>query len=552
MDDRGWAPPQLTDRPWHEIETVRLPPPPAPKTEDEPENKATVKLSSSAEACDLRVLATTPSDRKVVAPDDSVLWLHSVLIDGREDEVITEPYERLQKMEIDADVTMLITHLYGGGGPDSRLAVRKRLMGAVERNEGDIAIRGTTLNAYKAILSLRSPVLAATIANAMSDELDLLGPMEWTPDEEKATVLRAVLEYLYTEEPAHRDAVIDVVFSQQQCEDSNLLPFPLRACYAFDERLYLDLREATLRRLEPDTGSAASLWRFADDFHDSSGAKKLRSECVALLAQPGGIAAARAAVNDPELFEQLLPESARRALEVLQLVSTSNPVARGAHIVDLREAAATLRESLDEQVDRLANAETRQRQHDASSQEEDTQTWDAIHKRRKAVAFLRDYVDKLEARVFAECVSPPQSRQDDGGSWTYEWRDVPESAVLPPGLEFKLTFGGARRARVPPSWQLRLYIGDDLLNEFPRSVQGGIFRRHVDQTTTVTDVLTDVIATFFFTAGDDVSSRGSLALVVAVVGDDNIETQRQLLPDDLFTPALWHVRDRIELRLLPP
>ena len=43
---------------------------------------------------------------------------------------------------------------------------------------------------------------------------------------------------------------------------------------------------------------------------------------------------------------------------------------------------------------------------------------------------------------------------------SYEWRDVPDAATLPPGLEVqeRSVEGGTRRARIPPSWELSLWV----------------------------------------------------------------------------------------------
>jgi len=641
IDEPERPPPRLADRPWHEMETVRLwdappeeasssssssagPPPisaAAPTTWEY--TYRGMRLSMEAEHCDVFGLASIPSDDFVVDEGGEHLYVHRFLL------------------PLGTRTCADLAWRYGHFGDESRREARRGLLEALDSQVAvDVTIARSSLEAHKAILELRSPLLAANLKEK-DNEVDLLPTLVFTPEEDehcKPILLDALLKYLYTYEDAFRDAVVDAAFFQteetcekkitteppnakEEEEDASffaeeeeeeegtaagpliseegplLMPLPLRAAYAFDERLFVELREATIRRIGVDVGNAASLWRFAEDFHDSSAAKKLRNECVEVLARPGSVAAAKRAVGDPELFEALLPESARRALEVVQLVSTSNPVARGARIADLREAVAVLRESLDEQVDRLASAETRQRQQDAADRAEDKHTtnrvWDTINKRRRAVDFLRDYVDKLEARAFHDLellgVTPvtkaPVARchrrrrpatddlqdddlhdddddlhddddlQDDddddsrSSAWTYEWRDVPLEAVLPPGLEYKLTFGGARRARVPSSWQLRLYIDDRVLNVMGTpATLGAVFRRYVGQTTAVEDVLRDLRA--FLTPNGPPQPNRALYLAVAVIGNDGLDSERHLDPQEHFTPDLWLVRDRIELGLL--
>ena len=57
---------------------------------------------------------------------------------------------------------------------------------------------------------------------------------------------------------------------------------------------------------------------------------------------------------------------------------------------------------------------------------------------------------------------------EEGYKWvpTYEWQDLPGLEVVP-GLEVKLPLGGggARMARIPEEWQMRVWIGDSSEDE---------------------------------------------------------------------------------------
>ena len=68
---------------------------------------------------------------------------------------------------------------------------------------------------------------------------------------------------------------------------------------------------------------------------------------------------------------------------------------------------------------------------------------------------------------------------------SYEWQDVPEGTVLPPGLKFDMPLdGGKKRACIPESWQLRVHIEDER--------HGGFWRRdNVGRATTVGELRAD-------------------------------------------------------------
>ena len=92
------------------------------------------------------------------------------------------------------------------------------------------------------------------------------------------------------------------------------------------------------------------------------------------------------------------------------------------------------------------------------------------------------FVGEHEAREFAE--NDPYVREGVVTEWTlrewsvvvgslvdaipepsftarYEWQPVPAGIELPAGLELELPLdGGTQRARIPPTWQLQVWIGD--------------------------------------------------------------------------------------------
>ena len=77
----------------------------------------------------------------------------------------------------------------------------------------------------------------------------------------------------------------------------------------------------------------------------------------------------------------------------------SNPVCCGAALPDAREALAMLREALDDQAERLADADERQRlEADAPSA---AYVLANIERQRAHVAFLRDFIVKQESEFVA-------------------------------------------------------------------------------------------------------------------------------------------------------
>ena len=59
---------------------------------------------------------------------------------------------------------------------------------------------------------------------------------------------------------------------------------------------------------------------------------------------------------------------------------------------------------------------------------------------------------------------------------SYDWQDLSNTATVPPGLDLQLPLDGQpRRARIPPRWQLRVWIDDE----------HGFWRHDVSRTMTV-------------------------------------------------------------------
>ena len=77
-------------------------------------------------------------------------------------------------------------------------------------------------------------------------------------------------------------------------------------------------------------------------------------------------------------------------------------------------------------------------------------------------------------RLFADATS-------SGFAPSYEWKDVGESQSVPPGLEVRLPLGGggAKMARIPPRWQMRVWVGEPVTAYARVDVQRGTLIRDV-------------------------------------------------------------------------
>ena len=77
-------------------------------------------------------------------------------------------------------------------------------------------------------------------------------------------------------------------------------------------------------------------------------------------------------------------------------------------------------------------------------------------------AALRSY--RTRTNEAAQRAPGPAAAATSSGAFlaSYEWADVPDGAHLPPGLEVDLPLDGRpRRARIPPKWQLKLWVDDE-------------------------------------------------------------------------------------------
>ncbi len=189
-----------------------------------------------------------------------------------------------------------------------------------------------------------------------------------------------------------------------------------------------------------------------------------------------------------------LPRSLRELLSALDGAVTCHPLV--AHVEcgddfggDARELLAATRESLLGQVERLDEARLRQRQQrlalsDAPETEASGYAERVIEAQARRVRALATYLHRQED-IFARLLEPDKPRHTGValGAFAplYEWQPLPDGAEVsvPPGLEVELPLDGRpRRARIPPRWQLRVWIGDD----------HGFWRMDVARDTTVAEI----------------------------------------------------------------
>ena len=74
-----------------------------------------------------------------------------------------------------------------------------------------------------------------------------------------------------------------------------------------------------------------------------------------------------------------------------------------------------------------------------------------------ASAALKSYIKRTEPQQ-------PVASNASGGSFTptYEWMELPDGIAVPPGLDVDLPLDGRpRRARIPPRWQLKVWVDDE-------------------------------------------------------------------------------------------
>lgn len=524
--------PQLTDRSWADMTTIRLGPEGTPSSE----SVASSPSEEESVGCDLSELLRGggwPGDATLTVGARR-LELHMAIVEGCRERlsddiskfgVKLESYARArQPAEADGAegerLTSAARAAYGGDGASSRARLRKRLLELVDTGHLADAVAergGTRARVHRCVLGARSAYFSA--AFRYSSRLEL-------PASVDEALVVPLLRYVYTAHCDDLEALLDAATSLEG--DDGAEPALVRLAYCLDELLLAEAKKAAVDRLiaSLEPANAASLLAVSARLASPS----LGVACLDRVAMdPDG-----ARRPDPQLFDDILPEDVKRTLPTLVRMAQTNPVGRG-RFADAREAVAVLRESLDEQTERLAAAIIRQ------SAEPTNAEIDAVLKRRQLrVDYLKDYVQTQERLLFGSTRGdanrddepPGRDRDNDDDDFCYDWRPI-RSATVPPGLEVRLVFGGQRAARIPVVWPLVLRLP-------PPSRD--VFRRQVTQTTTVAEVLQDARR---FAAQDGRCAAGPrLALLD--------ETGIELDTTTTFHPRLWRHRDRLELRWLLP
>ena len=112
-----------------------------------------------------------------------------------------------------------------------------------------------------------------------------------------------------------------------------------------------------------------------------------------------GVDAARCAAG-AAVFDASLPVSTHAGLRRLSALATSNPLQCGATLPDAGEAIAMLREALEEQAERLVEANARQAEEEAACGPERLgevrRVRVALERQHAHVAFLRDFIERRE------------------------------------------------------------------------------------------------------------------------------------------------------------
>jgi len=514
---------QLTDRSWSELTTIRLPEE-ASGGEAASARSELSEESAPEEQCeDLWCLASEAGDGAVTWPGGRV-ELHRVVVEGswrrvgaqfasaaRRLERIAADGETLRLDRVDDSLVEAARRAYGGRG------LRAALLRALESGEGadaTAAFDGESRRVHSRVLAARSEYFAAAFRYGAHVELAIparLGPL--------------LLRYAYTKHPRELEALALAALEDGEARDE---PLAVSLAGCLNELLLHDAKAAVLDRLAVEPSNAAALLAVARRLEASA----LRVRCLEVLA-----ARLDEARRDDPFFDENVSRDLRRTLKTLASISRANPVGRGA-LADAREAVALLRESLDEQTERLVAARRR-------ADDRDARTNAILQGRALRLDYLRDYVHTQESLLFARdapraaaspssssssssscAVRHPNDDPDDDAhddDWSYQWRPVGRDA--PPGLEFRLVFGGARAARIPLAWQLKLRL--------PPPRDADEYRTQVTQTTTVADILHDLHSRFDLPGMRRLSLRGR---------DD-----QPLHPDRTCDPALWRDRDRLRL-----
>jgi hypothetical protein len=358
---------QLADRPWAEISAIRLtgtpaPLPPPPLPEDD------------SVQCDFRTL--------LFVHDGPVPPFADCDIRGRPaHRVFTQGVRRPGALPA----------AYGRRGAASRAGAREKVLDALDTKlftDTSVRYGAAKVKAHRCILHAQSPFCRAALQFAPQNGVDL--PFCGAALE---THLRRLVAYLYTQDKRELEELLDACYVDD--DDDGEEPAAVTVARVADALLLDDLRKAALDRLVRcvDLASAASLLGVARDLTDD----RLRRACLEEIVRRGPDACRRAAGAD--VFDASLPPATHAGLRRLAALAASNPVCCGAALPDAREALAMLREALDDQAERLADADERQRlEADAPSA---AYVLANIERQRAHVAFLRDFIVKQESEFVA-------------------------------------------------------------------------------------------------------------------------------------------------------
>lgn len=507
---------QLTDRSWQEMTTIRLP----------MENCDSSSADASPDEledinCDLSALMWGrgwPGDGTLML-GPMRLELHNAIVRGAWQRVAFEYQETARRLEswahsgykaqleaTDDRVLEVCRQVYGNAGPASQHALRTALIDLVDSGDHADAIAqcgSHTFGVHRCVLAFRCEYFAAAFKYKSLVEL---------PTTLEPRLCALLLRYSYTLHRDELEALLNAACDDEdECQNGDE-PLVVRLAFALDELLLVDAKSAAIARLvrSIDMCNAASLLAVSARL----GSATLRVACLEMLST----CLDEARNDDPELFDTLVSPDVRRTIVELNRIANTNPVGRGT-LTDAREAIAILRESLDDQTERLAIAQLR------AVASRDRRITDVLAKRALRLDYLRDYVQTQESLLFgttqATTATAHQTHGTDVNDWSYEWRPL-STEHIPPGLEVRLVFGGSRAARIPLVWQLKLLLPN-----------GNYFRRQVTQRTTVADVLTDLT---------------TASLVILGVRRANIyDGNTRVDPERNFDPTLWKHRNRLKV-----
>lgn len=507
---------QLTDRSWQEMTTIRLPMENCDSASAEASQAELEELN-----CDLSALMRGrgwPGDGTLVL-GSMRLELHNAIVSGAWRRVALEYQDAARRLEnwarsgcktrleaADDRVLKACRHVYGDAGPASQHALRTALLGLVDSGDHADAVAkcgSVSFGVHRCVLAFRCEYFAAAFKYKSLVEL---------PTTLEPRLCAPLLKYSYTLHRIELDALLNAA-CDDDCHDGDE-PLVIRLAFALDELLLVEAKSAAIARLvrSIDMSNAASLLAVSARL----GSATLRVACLEMLST----CLDEARNDDPELFDTLVSPEVRRTILELNRIANTNPVGRGT-LTDAREAIAILRESLDDQTERLATAQLR------AVASRDRRIADVLANRALRLGYLRDYVQTQEALLFgktqANTVNVHQTHGTEVNDWSYEWRPLNKDHI-PPGLEVRLVFGGARAARIPLVWQLKLLLPD-----------GSYFRRQVTERTTVADVLADLPAVSSVSPGE----RG----VSIYDGNTRVDPQRN------FDPILWKHRNRLKVTI---